>query len=143
MANRPAKFKVRRGTTAEWKQFDDAGYILEDGQFGYDTTLGQLKIGDGVSKFADIFAVGSTVGAINNPDKESFRVLNDEGSASFFLVSSDGRASVRIMDGSPLSVNYDTQALFRNIVILPAGSDPETHSAATSAPEGTLIFVKE
>ena len=143
MTNRPAKFKVRRGTTAEWRQFDDAGYILEDGQIGYDSDLRQLRIGDGVHKFAEIFPVGSAVGNLDTGGFERFRVLAEDGNVNYFYVRDDGYCYAYRMEGGETRATHETEAMFRNIIILPAGSDPETHSAATSAPEGTLIFVKD
>ena len=42
---------ARRGTTAEWGASDS---ILKAGEFGYDTTLSVLKVGDGVSKWSQL-----------------------------------------------------------------------------------------
>ena len=142
MANRPAKFKVRRGTEEEWAAFDSAGYILEDGQFGYDTTNDQLKIGDGASTFASLLAIGTLLGKRPAATEKGFRVTENTGDADVFYVQGTRTYATSLRVGG-LNQEANTQPLARNVIVLPAGSDPATNAAATSAPEGTLIFVKE
>ena len=45
------RIQVRRGTTSQW---NTANPTLEEGEIGYNTTLGQMKIGDGTSVWADL-----------------------------------------------------------------------------------------
>jgi hypothetical protein len=45
------RIQVRRGTTAEWNNADP---ILNEGEFGYNTTLSQIKIGDGYTAWSEL-----------------------------------------------------------------------------------------
>jgi hypothetical protein len=45
------RIQVRRGTTSQW---NTANPTLEEGEIGYNSTLGQIKIGDGTSVWADL-----------------------------------------------------------------------------------------
>ena len=45
------KIQVRRGTGAAWTT---SNTVLDIGEFGYNTTTGQLKIGDGTTAWADL-----------------------------------------------------------------------------------------
>ena len=45
------RIQVRRGTTSEW---NTANPTLEEGEIGYNSTLGQIKIGDGDTVWADL-----------------------------------------------------------------------------------------
>jgi hypothetical protein len=45
------RIQVRRGTTTEWNNADP---ILNEGEFGYNTTLSQIKIGDGESAWSEL-----------------------------------------------------------------------------------------
>lgn len=45
------RIQVRRGTTAQWSTSNPT---LDIGEFGFNTSLGQLKIGDGVTAWADL-----------------------------------------------------------------------------------------
>jgi hypothetical protein len=49
------KFQLRNGTTAQW----NANPILAKGEPGYDIDLHILKIGDGVTHWADLTPVGN------------------------------------------------------------------------------------
>jgi len=44
------KIQMRRGTTANWAAAHPV--VLSAGEFGYDSTVGKAKIGDGVTAFA-------------------------------------------------------------------------------------------
>ena len=48
------RIQVRRGTTSEWNSADP---ILNEGEIGYNSTLGQIKIGDGESNWSELFYV--------------------------------------------------------------------------------------
>lgn len=56
------KIQVRRGTTAQWASADAAGRFLAQGEFGRNTTTGDIKMGDGVSAWAALTAIGSGSG---------------------------------------------------------------------------------
>ena len=43
------RIQMRRGTSTQW---NDADPILNEGEIGYNTTLGQIKIGDGTSQWS-------------------------------------------------------------------------------------------
>jgi len=43
------RIQMRRGTSSEWNSADP---ILNEGEIGYNTTLGQIKIGDGTSQWS-------------------------------------------------------------------------------------------
>jgi hypothetical protein len=45
------RIQVRRGTTSQW---NTSNPTLEEGEIGYNSTLGQIKIGDGTSVWADL-----------------------------------------------------------------------------------------
>jgi hypothetical protein len=45
------RIQVRRGTTSQW---NTANPTLEEGEIGYNSTLGQIKVGDGTSVWADL-----------------------------------------------------------------------------------------
>lgn len=46
------RIQVRRGTTSQW---NTANPILEEGEIGYNSTLGQMKIGDGESDWSELY----------------------------------------------------------------------------------------
>jgi hypothetical protein len=45
------RIQVRRGTTTQWNNADPT---LNEGEFGYNTTLGQVKIGDGSTIWSEL-----------------------------------------------------------------------------------------
>jgi hypothetical protein len=45
------RIQVRRGTTSEWNTADP---ILNEGEIGYNSTLGQIKVGDGSSLWSEL-----------------------------------------------------------------------------------------
>ena len=45
------RIQVRRGSTSDWNNADP---ILNEGEFGYNTTLSQIKIGDGESAWSEL-----------------------------------------------------------------------------------------
>jgi hypothetical protein len=51
------RIQVRRGSTSDWNTADP---ILNEGEIGYNTTLGQIKIGDGESNWSELFYVVDT-----------------------------------------------------------------------------------
>lgn len=52
---RSHSIQLRRGTDAEWTASDP---ILRDGEPGYVTDTGMMKVGDGVSAWSDLYSVG-------------------------------------------------------------------------------------
>jgi len=69
------RIQVRRGSTSDWNSADP---ILNEGEIGYNTTLGQIKIGDGESLWSELYYVvdASTLGG----SLDSY-ILNTEKSA--------------------------------------------------------------
>lgn len=61
------RIQIRRGTTAQWAAADTALRFLASGEFGLDTTLGTLKIGNGVTTWAALTAIGSGSGVFAAP----------------------------------------------------------------------------
>jgi hypothetical protein len=53
------KIQVRRGTGAAWTT---SNTVLDIGEFGYNTTTNQLKIGDGTTAWADLDYLVSDAG---------------------------------------------------------------------------------
>ena len=70
------RIQVRRGTTSQW---NTANPTLEEGEIGYNSTLGQMKIGDGATAWADLdyildaSALNTSLGAYI-PDSEKSAV---------------------------------------------------------------------
>jgi hypothetical protein len=48
------KFKLRRGTAAEWRLPGPCGPTLLAGEPGYETDTNKLKIGDGVTAWCEL-----------------------------------------------------------------------------------------
>ena len=48
------RIQVRRGTTSEW---NSANPVLEEGEIGYNSTLGQIKVGDGESDWSELYYI--------------------------------------------------------------------------------------
>jgi hypothetical protein len=46
------RIQVRRGTTSEWNSADP---VLNEGEIGYNVTLGQIKVGDGESTWSELY----------------------------------------------------------------------------------------
>ena len=51
------RIQVRRGTTTQWNTADP---ILNEGEIGYNSNLGQIKVGDGTSIWSDLDYLVST-----------------------------------------------------------------------------------
>lgn len=51
MAIQLTRFVMRIGTLAEWASFNE---VLYEGEWGYETDTGKLKIGDGVTHWNDL-----------------------------------------------------------------------------------------
>jgi hypothetical protein len=69
------RIQVRRGTTSQW---NTANPTLEEGEIGYNSTLGQIKVGDGTSVWADLdyfvsdTSLGTSLGAyLQDSDKSA------------------------------------------------------------------------
>jgi hypothetical protein len=69
------RIQVRRGTTPQW---NTANPTLEEGEIGYNSTLGQIKVGDGTSLWADLdyfvsdTSLGTSLGAyVQDSDKSA------------------------------------------------------------------------
>jgi hypothetical protein len=64
--------QIRRGTAASWTA---ANPVLADGELGFASDTGELKIGDGVSAWADI-AAGSTQSDLTTAISDAIAALN-------------------------------------------------------------------
>lgn len=72
------KIQVRRGTTAQWNTADAASRFLASGEFGLNTTTGDLKMGNGSTSFAALTAIGSGSGTFAAPI-----TVNGAGTSTF------------------------------------------------------------
>lgn len=59
MAGSPKrKIQLRRGDSSQWVS---ANPVLSQGEPGYDTTTGALKVGDGLNAWTDLAGLGAGV----------------------------------------------------------------------------------
>ena len=68
------RIQMRRGTSSEW---NDADPILNEGEIGYNTTLGQIKIGDGSTIWSELTYVATE--AELNTSLEGYIALTEKG----------------------------------------------------------------
>ena len=68
------RIQMRRGTSSEW---NDADPILNEGEIGYNTTLGQIKIGDGSTVWSELTYVATE--AELNTSLEGYIALTEKG----------------------------------------------------------------
>lgn len=94
----PTRIQLRRGTSAQWSAADP---ILAAGEPGYDTTTGDLKVGDGVKKWSQLPSYVDNVelpqlvaDALNNTGGPANTAMNNAISAQG---SSYGTALVAVM----------------------------------------------
>ena len=82
------RIQVRRGTTSEW---NSANPILEEGEIGYNSTLGQIKVGDGDSTWSQLYylenseSLGTSLGSY---------ILDSEKSAINGVAELDGSKNI-------------------------------------------------
>lgn len=131
---------LRRATKTVWNREDakSNGFRLSDGEPGYDKTNHVIKIGDGVSKFADLPSIGGGTsfdgGNINNSatilaDRASdvkywgIQYIDDTGATQHFRMNANNNSdylSLTSSDdriGTIISVKYDgTSIQFRGSV---------------------------
>ena len=87
------RIQVRRGTTSQW---NTANPTLEEGEIGYNSTLAQMKIGDGTSVWADLdyfvsdTSLGTSLGAyVQDSDKSAINgVAELDGSKNILAPAS-------------------------------------------------------
>jgi hypothetical protein len=53
------RIQMRRGSTSDWNTTDP---VLNEGEIGYNTTLGQIKVGDGASSWSELEYLVTTGG---------------------------------------------------------------------------------
>jgi hypothetical protein len=68
------RIQMRRGTSSEW---NDADPILNEGEIGYNTSLGQIKIGDGNTIWSELTYVATE--AELNTSLEGYIALSEKG----------------------------------------------------------------
>ena len=86
------RIQVRRGTTSEW---NTANPTLEEGEIGYNSTLSQIKVGDGTSVWADLdyfvsdTSLGTSLGTyVQDSDKSAINgVAELDGSKNILAQS--------------------------------------------------------
>ena len=87
------RIQVRRGTTSEW---NTANPTLEEGEIGYNSTLSQIKVGDGTSVWADLdyfvsdTSLGTSLGTyVQDSDKSAINgVAELDGSKNILAPAS-------------------------------------------------------
>ena len=107
------RIQVRRGTTAQWSTSNPT---LDIGEFGYNTSLGQLKIGDGVTAWADLDYLPTQAGL--NSSLGDYIELADKGVAGgVAALDSSGNVEVPgssiIIEGSSADA-YETTLTVTN-----------------------------
>lgn len=84
------RIQVRRGTTSEW---NSANPVLEEGEIGYNSTLGQIKVGDGDSTWSQLYylenseSLGTSLGSY---------ILDSEKSATNGVAELDGNKDLLV-----------------------------------------------
>lgn len=82
------RIQVRRGTTSEW---NSANPILNEGEIGYNSTLGQIKVGDGGTAWSSLYylvdssSLGTSLGSY---------ILDSEKSAINGVAELDGSKNI-------------------------------------------------
>ena len=82
------RIQVRRGTTSEWNTADP---ILNSGEIGYNSTLGQIKVGDGESLWSELDYIISASSL--NTSLGSY-ILDSEKSAANGVAELDGSKNI-------------------------------------------------
>ena len=68
------RIQMRRGSSSDWNTADP---ILNEGEIGYNTTLGQIKIGDGSTIWSELTYVATE--AELNTSLEGYIALTEKG----------------------------------------------------------------
>lgn len=94
------RIQVRRGTTSEW---NSANPILNEGEIGYNSTLGQIKVGDGDTAWSSLYylvdssSLGTSLGSY---------ILDSEKSAIDGVAELDGSKNIL----APASIVFEGTA---------------------------------
>jgi hypothetical protein len=132
-----SRIRIRRGTTAQWLATTK---VLSEGEFGLDTTLDKVKIGNGTSLWADLPFLHNTPTELNDAITTA-NEYTDEAVAS--LGNSLPESYVLIGDvGQPDGVaSLDPDGKIPDSEI-PAGiaRDSEIPSSTSSISEGTNLY---
>lgn len=94
------RIQVRRGTTSEW---NSANPILNEGEIGYNSTLGQIKVGDGGTAWSSLYylvdssSLGTSLGSY---------ILDSEKSAIDGVAELDGSKNIL----APASIIFEGTA---------------------------------
>ena len=70
------RIQMRRGTSSEW---NDADPILNSGELGYNSTLGQLKVGDGETVWSELTYLATDEELVTS--LEGYIEISEKGSA--------------------------------------------------------------
>ena len=68
------RIQMRRGTSSEW---NDADPILNEGEIGYNSTLGQIKVGDGSTIWSELTYLATE--SELNTSLEGYIALTEKG----------------------------------------------------------------
>jgi hypothetical protein len=124
------RIQVRRGTTGEW---DAANPTLEEGEIGYNSTLGQMKIGDGSTAWSSLYYIenSSTLG-----DSLGSYILDSEKSAVNGIAELD--ASKNILAPAGIVFEGATADAFETSLVVTDPTADRTITIPNST--GTLVL---
>lgn len=94
------RIQVRRGTTSEW---NSANPILEEGEIGYNSTLGQIKVGDGDTTWSSLYYL---VDSSSLSTSLGSYILDSEKSATDGVAELDGSKNIL----APASIIFEGTA---------------------------------
>jgi len=116
---------MRQGTTAQWGAADTALRFLASGEFGYDTTTGTLKIGDGSTTFAALPEIGAGGAAFDGTLTNADLTIATVGFGLNIKSGADSRAGTAVLVDGAASVSTnalgDLSLVFLSILV-PGGT---------------------
>jgi hypothetical protein len=110
-----ALFQIRRDTTAGWAATPST---LTDGEFGLDTTLKQIKVGDGSSPWGSLPWLGGTLPYFSSPNAD----IDDASVRVAGLYRYAGIASITLgtVPAAPIDIKAADGGI--NMMVLPFGT---------------------
>ena len=97
------KIQFRRGTSTEWTTSSNAGDVLGVGEPAYDTTSGDVKVGDGSKTWSQLSAInGGGGGGSSTFVGLSDTPANFTSAGSKFVKVNSGASAVEFVSLSPV-----------------------------------------
>jgi hypothetical protein len=98
--------KIRRDTAANWQANNP---VLAEGEFGYETDTGRLKIGDGTTAWNSLpYLVGERV-----PEGFDFNDVTDKVSVDDTTITKNASGQLEIKDATD-KVQIDNNSIIKN-----------------------------